>query len=88
MRAAFLFLLCTLVTGCGRGHPSGVAPGGGVDSITTGAEAERREQERLERLFTNERELAAEPPSTVASPIQQLSQFSKDVDSPRITAQP
>jgi hypothetical protein len=87
MRLTFSFVLVALLSGCGQGNPSRVAQASAFDSITA-VEIERREQERLEKLFPEQRELNWDQPSTVVNAYPQLTEFSDDVGSRRISAQP
>jgi hypothetical protein len=82
MRIVFLFLWCTVVSGCAQDNPSRVAPAGDFESIAAERATERRAQERLEELFPAQREMNWHP-NTVVNPYPQLTEFSDDVDSHR-----
>jgi hypothetical protein len=88
MRLAFSFVLVALLSGCGQGNPTRVAPAGAFDSITTDLEIQQREQERLEKLFPEQRELNWDQPSTVVNAYAQLTEFSDDVGPRQISLQP
>jgi hypothetical protein len=81
MRIVFSFVLLVLVSGCGVGNPSRIAPAGAFNGVATEVSDRRaREQTQLEELFQEHREFNWDQSGPVENVHPQLTEFSEDYD--------